>query len=80
MRSALPSSFNDDHTIDVEGVDFSDLGSARAFAIKSAREIMTDELKEKGRINLSHWIEIEDEEREMHPVIFADALKIRDTA
>ena len=68
--------FNDDHTIDPDGKNFPDLNAARIYAISCAREIMGDELKTKGRIDLSHWIEIEDEQGDMHVLAFADAVTI----
>lgn len=69
--------FNDDHTIDGRGRDFPDPKAARIYAIECARDIMADELKMKGQINLSHWIEIEDEQGEMDVVPFGQAVTIR---
>jgi hypothetical protein len=69
--------FNDDHTLDGEGRDFPDIAEARAYAIDCAREIMAEDLKIKGEINLGHWIEIEDEQGEIEVVPFAEAIKIR---
>jgi hypothetical protein len=37
---------------------------------KCARSIMGSELTSRGEITLSHWIEIETEEGEMHVVTF----------
>lgn len=68
--------FNDDHTVDEIGKELPDLGAARAHAIEAARDIMSDELKTRGQINLSHWIEIEDERGDMHVVQFRDAVTI----
>ena len=68
--------FNDDHTIDVQGREFPDLAAARSYAIKCAREIMADELRTRGAINLKHWIEIEDEAQDMHVAAFAEAVTI----
>ena len=69
--------FNDEHTIDCDGTELRDLDAARAFAIKGARGIMADELQTKGEINLSHWIEIEDENGDMTVVTFGEATKIK---
>ena len=69
--------FNDDHTLDQEGRDFADLESARIYAIGCARGIMADELKVKGEIDLSHWIEIEDEQGDMDVVPFGEVLTIK---
>lgn len=69
--------FNDDHTIDGQGRDFPDLTAARIYAIDCARGIMADELQMKGEIDLSHWIEIEDEQGEMDVVPFGEAVTIK---
>lgn len=69
--------FNDDHTIDAQGRDFPDLESARSYAIDCARGIMADELKVKGEIDLSHWIEIEDERGDMDVVPFGKAVTVK---
>jgi hypothetical protein len=56
------------------GQQFPNFEAARAEAIRSARDIMADELKTNGHINLSHWIEIEDEDGDMTVVTFGDAV------
>ena len=68
--------YNDVETIDNEGKDFPDLSAARLHAIKGARDLMCAGVK-KGEINLSDWIEIEDENAEVTLVSFQDALDIR---
>ena len=68
--------FNDDHTVDLEGKEFANLDVARAFAGVAARGIMADELKSKGHINLSHWIEIEEDNGDMTVVAFGDVVKV----
>ena len=68
--------FNDDHTVDDEGQQFLNLDAARAFAGVAARGIMADELKSKGQINLSHWIEIEEDNGDMSVVAFGDVVKV----
>ena len=72
--------FNNDHTIDDEGKTFPNLPAARVYAIDCARGIMADELRIKGAIDLSHWIEIEDEEGEMDVVPFGEAIQIKPSA
>jgi hypothetical protein len=69
--------FNDVETKDDEGKELLDFGAARAFAVKGARGIMADELQTEGLIDLSHWIEIEDEQGEISVVTFADAVTVR---
>ena len=69
--------FNDEQTMDGDGKDLPDLEAARAFAIEGARGIMADELQAKGRINLNHWIEIEDEDGDMTVVTFGDAVTVQ---
>lgn len=68
--------FNDDHTVDFEGKELPNLDAAKACAVEGARAIMADEMKSKGKINLSHWIEIEDEQGDMTVVPFEDAVNI----
>lgn len=68
--------FNSDQTIDPEGRECPDLGAAKAHATDGARSIMAEEIRVKGEITLHHWIEIEDEQGEMHVLPFADAVTI----
>ena len=68
--------YNDEETQDVEGRLFPDLAAAHADAIRCARSIMGSELTSKGEITLSHWIELETEEGDMHVVTFGDAVTI----
>lgn len=68
--------YNDAETVDLEGRLFPDLKAAHADAIRCARAIMASELVSKGEITLSHWIELETEEGEMHVVTFGDTVKI----
>jgi Domain of unknown function (DUF6894) len=72
--------FHDQQTIDRDGKMLQDLDEARAFAIELARQIMADEIKMSGEINLGHWIEIEDEHGEMDVVPFGEALRINSPA
>lgn len=69
--------FNDDRTVDCEGKLLPDLASARESAKEGARSIMADELRTIGRINLSHWVEIEDENGDMTVVTFGEAVTVR---
>ena len=68
--------FNDVHTLDDLGRDIADMNEARAYAIKCIRGIMADELNKRGQINLKHWMEIEDEQGDMHVVPFSEAVTI----
>ena len=68
--------YNDIETQDLEGRLFPDLEAARSDAIRSARAVMASEMTSKGEITLSHWIEIETDEGDMHIVTFGDALEI----
>lgn len=68
--------YNDIETLDLEGRMFPDLEAACADAVQSARSIMGSELTTKGEISLSHWIEVETEEGEMHVVTFGDTVTI----
>ena len=68
--------YNDVESIDEIGQEFPDLEAAQASAVQTARSIMGSELTSKGEITLSHWIEVETEEGEMHVVTFGDTVKI----
>lgn len=68
--------FNDDHTIDEKGKEFADIDAAKTYAAVAARDIMANELKSKGEIDLRHWIEIEDDLGDMTVITFAEAIKI----
>jgi hypothetical protein len=68
--------YNDVETIDHEGKQFPDFRAARDHAIKGARSLMCTGV-EKGEINLSDWIEIEDENSDVTVVPFSDALNVR---
>lgn len=68
--------FNHEHVTDQVGSDFADQAAARTYAIKCAREIMAEELRTCGSIDLKHWIEIEDESGDMHVVAFGDVVTV----
>ena len=68
--------YDDVESIDEIGQEFPDLEAAQASAVQTARSIMGSELTSKGEITLSHWIEVETEEGEMHVVTFGDTVKI----
>ena len=69
--------YNDEHTVDHEGRDFADFGAARIEALSNARELMASEIRTKGEIDLSHWIELEDDAGELVVVPFGDAVTVR---
>ena len=63
-------------TIDEVGQELPDLAAAREAAVEEARAILGDEARD-GRIDLSHRIEVEDEDR--RPVLllpFSAAVEI----
>ena len=63
---------------DEEGVEFPDLDAAKASAIVGARHLMSDEIKLKGRLSLSHSIEIADSQGMLLDVTrFGDCVTIR---
>ena len=69
--------YNSEETIDYDGREFPDLDAAKAEAIGNVRDLMCADIKAKGEINLSHWIELEDEAGEMVVVNFRDAVTIK---
>ena len=63
---------------DDEGMEFADAASARLHAVKCARELMCDQLRQ-GRLHLGHRIEIEDSVgAPVMRVHFAEVVAIRD--
>ncbi len=68
--------YNTEQTQDLEGRTFPDFAAAHADAIHCARSLMASHLASSGEITLSHWIELETEEGDMHVVTFGDAVTI----
>jgi hypothetical protein len=54
--------YDDVVAIDDEGRELADVGAARAEAVKAARELICEQVQ-KGRLDLRHRIEVEDEDR-----------------
>ena len=68
--------FNDETSLDDEGLELPDLEAARAHAVEGARSLMSD-LVWRGRIVLSHHIAIQNEQGELLlDVRFGDAVEI----
>ena len=64
---------------DDEGAELRDIETARDFAAQSARILMCETLKESGRINLRHRIDVQDEQGAvLASVPFGDAVRIED--
>lgn len=69
--------FNHETSLDEEGLELPDLKAARLHAIRGARSLMSDALKE-GCIVLSHHIAIQNEQGELLlDVKFDDAVEVR---
>jgi hypothetical protein len=69
---------NDGIAQDQEGVDFPNLEAAKASAIVGARHLMSDDIKRKGRLSLSHSIQIADSHGVLlHVTRFGDCVTIR---
>ena len=69
--------FDHQQTIDSEGLDFINLDAALAYAGRAACSIMADHLQTKGEIDLSHWIEIEDEGGQMTVLTFDEVVTVK---
>ena len=70
--------YDDTVTVDDHGVQLADAAAARAEALRAARDLICDQVRD-GRLNLRHRIEIEDEDR--RPVLtlpFRAAVEIED--
>lgn len=68
--------YDDGATIDEVGVELPDLAAAHEAALEEARAVISEEVR-RGRIDLSHRIEVEDEAR--RPVLllpFSAAIQI----
>ena len=52
---------NDVQSKDDEGTVLPDLSAARAEAIKGAREVISEEIRARGTLHLSHWVEVEND-------------------
>lgn len=62
--------------LDEEGVELADLPAARKFAIDNARSMMAGDVQD-GRLDLSSFIEVEDESRELlFTLSFAEAVDV----
>lgn len=72
--------FNGQQTVDGDGKVLPDLEAALAVAVEGARALMADGIQTKGQIDLSHWIEIEDENGSRTVLKFRDAVTIRSVA
>lgn len=62
--------------VDEEGVDLPDMKMARKHAVRCARDVIADEIKNSGQISLSHWVEIEDEKGIKIPLRFGDCIDV----
>jgi len=70
--------YNDSTSLDEEGLELPDLAAARAHAIRGARSIMSDSLKD-GRIDLAHHIAILNERGELLlDVRFGEAVEVKE--
>jgi hypothetical protein len=68
---------NDVDAPDEEGQDFAGLDAARGYAALPIQHLAGETVKEKGRFVLSHWIDIEDEQRKvLDTVRFGDVIKV----
>jgi len=71
--------FNDAYVPDQEGHEFPDLESAHADALRQARALAGETAKDKGRIVLSHRIEVEEADRGLLAKVYLrDAVAIED--
>lgn len=68
--------YNDDITMDDEGQDLPDVAAARAVAVKSARAMICDEVRD-GSLTLSNRIEVEDgDRRPVLTITYGEAVRI----
>ena len=68
---------NDMDVRDEEGKELPDLAAAQEYARRNVRMLMAEMLKDEGRINLTHRIDIEDEHRRvLDTVWFRDVVQV----
>ena len=70
--------YDDTIALDDDGMDLPDVDAARQEALVGARSLICEEVS-KGRVNLRHRIEVEDEDR--RPVLtlpFGSAVQVED--
>jgi hypothetical protein len=68
---------NDVEARDPDGTDLPNLAAARIHALSDARFTVAETIKETGRLNLSHHIDIEDENGTvLDTIYFRDAVTI----
>ncbi len=69
--------FNDEETVDEEGVELADQEAAMALAAAEARNLAADSVKIHSHLILRHRIEVADAEgRTIGQVRFGDAIRI----
>lgn len=68
--------YNSSETRDGVGREFADFDAARADAIHNARSLMAVDIVDNGEITLSHRIEVEGDDGEVHVIPFRDAVII----
>jgi hypothetical protein len=68
---------NDLDVPDEEGVELTDVDAAREYAERNAVFTMAETLKESGRLNLRHYVDIQDEQgKVLATVRFRDVVSI----
>jgi hypothetical protein len=78
MRRYFFHLYNDVDAPDQEGMDYSDLDAAKRAAAENIRFTMAETIKEQGSIDMSHRVDIEDEQGAvLATVYFRDAVEIR---
>ena len=66
---------------DDDGAELADLAAVRAYAIHNARFTLSEEIKETGRLDPAHRIEIADEHGQVLATVrFSDAVRIEGCA
>lgn len=67
--------FNDEDTVDDEGLELPDSAAAREAALEEARVLVCESIR-RGHLNLEHRIEVEDERGNRTVMSFRDAFTI----
>ena len=68
--------FNSIEARDMQGTEFPNLFAARKKAVQGVRELIAEEIKLKGQLYLSHYLEIEDEFGTITPLRFGDCVEV----
>ena len=67
-----------DDILDEEGVEYRDVAAVRKAVLEAARDVLANEIRSEGTINLQYRIDAEDADgKVVHSLPFTDAATVR---